>query len=99
MNWNLAFIQPADSNKILAYWLPKAWDQGSRSQADGIDRRPSEIALPFELIAEPRTAKAPGSIGFALALEGGLEQGVTKVLETEIDRQKIVFPRMGHAIW
>ena len=98
----MAFLQPTDSNKILTYWLPKAWTKGSRGQADRIDwgpKCPSEITLPFELVGEPQTTKASSSTAFALALEGGLEQGVTKVLETEVDQQKIVFPRMGRAIW
>ncbi len=87
---------------MLVYWLPKARVKVSRSQADGIDwgpNHPSEIVLPVELIEEPQTAKVSSGTAFALALEGGLEQGVTKVLETEVDRQKIVFPRMGRAIW
>ena len=50
-------------------------------------------------MAEPQMAKAPSSTAFALTLEEGLEQGVTKVLETEVDRQKIVFPQMGRGIW
>lgn len=98
----IALINPADRNKILAYWLSKAWAKGSRSQIDGIGwgtQRPSEIALPLESMAEPQMAKVSSSTAFALALEGGLEQGVTKVLEIEVDQQKIVFPRMGRGIW
>ena len=86
----------------LACWLSKALAKGSRSQTDGIDwgtKRPSEITLPLDFMAEPQMAKAPNTTAFALALEGGLQQGVTRVLETEVDQQKIVFPRMGRAIW
>ena len=50
-------------------------------------------------MAEPQAAKVASSTTFALALEGGLEQGVTKILEIEVDRQKIAFPRMSPAIW
>ena len=50
-------------------------------------------------MTEHQMAKAPSSTAFASTLEGGLEQGVTKVLETEVDRQKIVFPQMGRGIW
>ena len=39
------------------------------------------------------------STAFALALEGSLEQGVTKALKMEIKGQKIVFPAMSRAIW
>lgn len=88
--------QPTDSNKILAYWLSK------RRQADGLKwspKCPSEIVLAFGLIAESEAAQAASNTTFVLALEGGLEQGVTKILEIEVDRQKIVFPRMSPAIW
>ena len=81
---------------MLAHWLSK------RSQADGVkwgSKRPSEIVLPFGLIAELQAAEAASSTAFALAQEGSLEQGVTKVLKLEVKGQKIVFPSMSRAIW
>ena len=57
------------------------------------------MTLPTEFMAESQMTKAPNNPAFALALEGSLEQGVTEVLKTEVNRQKIVFPRMSRAIW